>query len=141
MKIYHYDQHTGELVGTGFAALSPLDLKQGREVYMIPANATDIEPPQTIEGKTISFVNGAWEYYDIPTPVEAPEPTDAELLQMQINETKRELSRLDNARDAEDLFNVLKSKGILTDADMPATTIARFNQKKALRQQLQQLGG
>lgn len=69
-----------------------------------------------------------------PQPIEPQD--NAEYISQSI---KSELLKLDNARDAEDLFDILKAKGILSDTDLPATTIARFNQKKDLRQQLQQL--
>lgn len=141
MKIYFYNPTTKTYQGEGTAKLSPLDLKQGKEVYMIPAHATDVEPPEHIEGKHRTFVNGAWEYYDIPTPEPEKPPTEEQLLQMQIRETKRELSLLDNARDAEDIFNALKAKGILKDSDLPTATVTRLNRKVELRQQLQQLGG
>lgn len=64
MKIYHYHPITKELTGEGFATLSPLDAKQGNEVYLVPACATTIEPPEAIEGKARVF-DGIWKYVDI----------------------------------------------------------------------------
>jgi hypothetical protein len=70
LKIYHYHPITKELLCEGKADLSPLDFKYGKEVYIIPANATNIEPPQRIENKTIIF-DGEWKYLEIETIAEA----------------------------------------------------------------------
>jgi hypothetical protein len=69
VKIYHYHPITKELLCEGKADLSPLDLKFGREVYMIPANATNTEPPQRIENKAIIF-DGEWKYRDVEVVAE-----------------------------------------------------------------------
>jgi hypothetical protein len=68
MKIYHYHPVTKELTGEDFARLSPLDKKHGREVYLIPAGATTIEPPEFVEGKARVFDGEKWEYVDIEVP-------------------------------------------------------------------------
>jgi len=54
---------------------------------------------------------------------------------------QEQLDALDrkSSRDAEDLFKVLKAKGVLTDADLHKDTLQRFNDKKLLCQQLQEL--
>jgi hypothetical protein len=136
MKIYHYDAVTGEHIGDGFAKQSPLDAKLGNKVYMIPAHATEIEPPEVVEGKVITFTNGAWEYFDIPTPQNIPELTEAQILQMQINEIQRELEILDSAvpRILEDIIE----QGNFAIHQSKLDVIAR---KIELRLQLQILGG
>ena len=46
MKIYKYDPKTKEYKATETAMLDPMESKlQGKDVYLMPANATDIEPP------------------------------------------------------------------------------------------------
>ena len=46
MKIYKYDPKTKEYKTTENAMLDPMESKlQGKDVYLMPANATDIEPP------------------------------------------------------------------------------------------------
>lgn len=62
MKIYHYHPITKELLRIGIADRSPLDEE---EVYLIPANATSVEPPDNIEGKAIVFDNGEWKHFDV----------------------------------------------------------------------------
>lgn len=64
MRIYHYHPDTKEYLGNGKARLSPLDAKQGQEVYLIPANATEIVPPKEVEGKARVFENNEWKYVD-----------------------------------------------------------------------------
>lgn len=60
MKIYHYDQHTGEYMGDGEAAADPLE--PGR--WLIPAWATTIAPPEAVEGKVRYFDGLEWAYRD-----------------------------------------------------------------------------
>ena len=46
MKIYKYDPKTKEYKATENAMLDPMESKlQDKDVYLMPANATDIEPP------------------------------------------------------------------------------------------------
>ena len=134
MKIYHYDATTGEYIGNGFAKQSPLDAKLGNKVYMTPAHATTIEPPEFLEGKVITFANGACEYFDIPTPQIIPEPTDEELYQMQISEIRRELERLDSIVPR--IFEDIVAQGNFTIHQSKIDVIAR---KETLREQLQNL--
>jgi hypothetical protein len=70
MKIHHYDQNTGEYLGEGVADADPLE--PGR--WLIPANATNVQPPEHVEGSTRHFLAGGWEYRDIPAPVPEPVP-------------------------------------------------------------------
>jgi hypothetical protein len=71
MKIFHYDEQTGELIGEGVADADPLDAGN----WLIPAHATNVEPPEAVEGSTRHFIAGGWEYREIPPPPQpAPEP-------------------------------------------------------------------
>lgn len=73
MKIYHYDENA-QFVGEGVADADPLE--HGR--WLIPANATNVAPPEHVEGSTRHFVAGGWEYRDIPAP--EPEPVQPEIV-------------------------------------------------------------
>lgn len=56
MLVYNYDPFTGELLNASEADLSPLDAEQGRDdVYLIPANATQIVPPTAEANYTAVF--------------------------------------------------------------------------------------
>lgn len=70
MKIWNYDPISGVLVGEGVADASPLE----NDVFLIPANATEIAPPEIPNGKLAVFIDGAWQLVNIPTPPpETPE--------------------------------------------------------------------
>jgi len=59
MLIYNYDSTTKEYIGYSNAELDPEETKQqGRNVYLIPANATTIEPPKAREHEIIVYENG-----------------------------------------------------------------------------------
>lgn len=59
MIIYNYDSITFEYIGESQASLDPEESKkQGKEVYLIPANATDKKPPKTKTNETVIFDNG-----------------------------------------------------------------------------------
>lgn len=55
MKIYDYQPNTGEFLGEREARISPLD-----QHPLIPAYATDKEPPVEWDGFVRCFVDGVW---------------------------------------------------------------------------------
>jgi hypothetical protein len=57
LKIYHYNEQ-GLFIKEGTATRSPLDAK---EVYLIPARATDIAPPSCKPGTIARFSDGSWD--------------------------------------------------------------------------------
>jgi len=57
MKIYHYHRDTEEYWGEGEAHESPLE----PGIFLVPAYATELEPPITGENEVAVFENGAWE--------------------------------------------------------------------------------
>ena len=70
MKIYHYDSSTKFFVAEGKADPDPL--VQGS--FLVPAFATEVEPPQ-LSSEQVAFWNGSqWEIKDAPKP-EAPKIT------------------------------------------------------------------
>lgn len=63
MKIYNYSPITFEYLGSQNADLDPEESKrQGKNVYLIPANATTIKPPANKVDYARLFINNAWEY-------------------------------------------------------------------------------
>jgi Phage tail assembly chaperone protein len=77
-NIYSYHPVSGVFVGTDFAQESPLE----PGVFLLPAGATFVEPPQAPEGKQSVWNGDSWEVQDIPLPeppLEIPEP-EPELL-------------------------------------------------------------
>ena len=61
MIIYNYDEITKEYIGQCNADLDPQETKeQGKNVYLIPANATTKKPPKAKEHEAVIYNNG-WE--------------------------------------------------------------------------------
>ena len=70
MKIYHYDSSTGAFTGT--SETDPNPRRAGS--FLIPAFATEVEPPQ-VSSEQVACWNGAqWEIKDVPKQ-EAPKIT------------------------------------------------------------------
>jgi len=132
MRIYHYHEVTKVYLSSSIARLSPLE----NDVYLIPAHATTIEPPDAIEGKVRIFDNGQWKQADIPTSQnEIPRVlTEYEKKEKQKQNILFQLASLDLVvpRIVEDIieqgeFNIHQSK------------LDIIKLKKSLREQLQQL--
>ena len=69
MKVYNYTDD-GIYIGCGTAQPSPLE--PGK--FLIPRNATPVEPPSFNSNKQ-AFWNGiTWEVQDVPQPEPQPEP-------------------------------------------------------------------
>ena len=65
MNVYKYDEITKEYTGVETAQLDPLESKvQGKEVYLLPANATFTAPLVVKEGYTQVFKDGVWNYVE-----------------------------------------------------------------------------
>jgi hypothetical protein len=56
MKVYHYHPITKEYLLEGLADQDPLE----QENWLIPANATDVEPPTVGANEVAIFDNGVW---------------------------------------------------------------------------------
>ena len=62
MIFYGYDEKTKEFTGTQNAFIDPLETKkQGKKVYLVPANATDKKPLKTKENQAVIFNGSEWE--------------------------------------------------------------------------------
>lgn len=75
-KIYNYDPKTMVFLGESEADESPLE----KDVFLIPANATEVEPPKPVSGKDIVFNGKGWDLVAVPKkPTPLPEiPEDLE---------------------------------------------------------------
>ena len=61
MNLHHYHPETKEYLGATPARLDPLETKrQGREVYLVPANATLEAPPEAKAGEVPVFGGKGW---------------------------------------------------------------------------------
>lgn len=75
MKIFHFHPETGALLSEGKADPSPLE----NNVWLIPAHATAIEPPEPSDGEQAVWVDSAWQMQPIPDtePAPGPDPVSA----------------------------------------------------------------
>lgn len=79
MRIYHYQEDTGEYLGwSNGATPCPIENPEGKKsgVWIIPAHATTIKPPALFKGNVLVFRKGAWGYL-LPDDINgtpAPEP-------------------------------------------------------------------
>ena len=62
MIFYTYDKKTKEYKGTQKGFIDPLETKkQGKNVYLVPANATDKKPLEAKENQAVIFNGSEWE--------------------------------------------------------------------------------
>lgn len=62
MIFYTYDEKTKEYTGTQNGFIDPLETKkQGKNIYLVPANATDKKPLKTKENQAVIFNGSEWE--------------------------------------------------------------------------------
>ena len=143
MIFYTYDEKTKEYTGTQNGFINPLETKkQGKNVYLVPANATDKKPLETKENQAVVFNGSDWEiiadyrgktYYigteqhemkelgDLPKgatfePVE-PEKTLSELKSEKLSELTAITSKFDNQLVNTDMI-IKSSLGFSINADL-----------------------
>lgn len=98
MKAYQYDSETKKYIGEIDRQIDPLESQvQGKEIWLMPANSTDIAPLEPKDGYDIVFNGAGWEYKEIEKPVEPKpyEPTELEKKQQELWETEQKLRELD----------------------------------------------
>jgi hypothetical protein len=112
MNIYHYHPDTHQLIAAGVADPSPLE--SGK--WLVPAHATELDPPAAVEGKTRHFVDGQWVYQDIPQPPPPPEPAPLTPEQLQQNFAALIQQRLDDFARSRYYDNILSACTYATSA-------------------------
>lgn len=128
MNAYKYDAN-GKYIGRVECQLDPLETKKaGKEIYLIPANSTTIEPPPEKSGYDIMWKGTAWAYEKIPVPPEPEPPTLDELKAEKIMELK-------GIRDAKEVELITTDKGVFDYDDKSRDRLA------IARQALQDAGG
>ena len=143
MIFYGYDEKTKEFTGTQNGFIDPLETKkQGKNVYLVPANATAKKPLKAKENQAVIFNGSEWEivadyrgktYYvgteqhemkelgDLPKgatfePVE-PEKTLEELKEKKLDELTAAGHQFDNQLVNEDMI-INSSLGFKANADL-----------------------
>lgn len=83
---YRYDQEKKEYVGSEEMLRDPLEtIKQKKDIWVLPADCTLIEPPAEKEGFKIKWKGSAWEYEEVKKEedkITKYEPTPDEKKQM-----------------------------------------------------------
>lgn len=143
MIFYGYDKKTKEYTGTQKGFIDPLETKkQGKNVYLVPANATDKKPLEAKKNQAVIFNGSEWEivsdyrnktYYigteqhemkelgDLPKgatfePVE-PEKTLEELKEKKLDELTAAGHQFDNQLVNENMI-INSSLGFKANADL-----------------------
>ena len=76
MKAYQYDSVTKKYLWEVDRQIDPLESQaQGKEIWLMPANSTDIVPLEAKDGYDVVFNGTGWEYKEIEKPEPLPEPT------------------------------------------------------------------
>lgn len=88
LTIYHFDQATGQFLGTGTADENPLD----RDNPLIPAGATTIAPPNERAGFVRIFSAGEWGYLAETGEKTEPTPEPVYTADMVVQERTRRLA-------------------------------------------------
>ncbi len=79
MIAYRYDPATNLYAGTQERQLDPVETANtGVEVYLTPADCTDVEPLEEKEGYNIKWNGSAWEYVEAPKEEEPPTHEETE---------------------------------------------------------------
>lgn len=75
MKAYRFNPDTLIYEGEQERQIDPVATrKAGENVYLMPANCTEVKPPTVKEGFDIVFVDGKWSYKEQEKKEEAKEP-------------------------------------------------------------------
>ena len=75
MLVYRYDSETKIFLYSEPAMLDPLETqKAGKNIYLMPANCTDVEPPVSKDSFDIVFVDGKWSYKEQEKKEEPSQP-------------------------------------------------------------------
>ena len=112
---YRYDQEKKTFQQSEEMLKDPLESElQGKDIWLLPADCTLIEPPEAKEGFDIVWSGDAWEYKEKEKPKEE-EPyvqTEKEKTQQEILDLKEKLSETD--------YKILKcNEASLRGAEMP----------------------
>lgn len=97
-QVYSYHSENKKYMGVVECQLDLLEtIVQGKDIYLIPADTTEIEPLEPKDGYDVVFNGTGWEYKEIEKPVEPEpyEPTELEKKQQELWETEQKLRDLD----------------------------------------------
>lgn len=89
-KAYLFDD-AGYFAGESIAQIDPLETKAaGREIFIMPANSTEIAPPPEKDGFKIKWNGSAWAYEEIEEESETEAETYIPTLQEKNEEIRQQ---------------------------------------------------
>ncbi len=131
MFAYNFNEETGKYIGS--EKMQPDPLEPGR--WLQPANSTLVVPPPfDPQRQTCRWTGTAWEIETIVEPEKPadPQPTAAELLQLQILQLKMQL--------AEDDYKIIKcAEYQAAGVDLPYNIAELHAGREAIRAEINQL--
>ena len=132
---YRYDQEKKTFQQSEEMLKDPLESElQGKDIWLLPADCTLIEPPEAKEGFDIVWSGDAWEYKEKEKPKEEEPyvPTEKEKTQHEIWELKEKLSETD--------YKILKcSEASLLGQELPYDLDAVVSERDGWRVQINEL--
>ena len=132
---YRYDQEKKTFQQSEEMLKDPLESElQGKDIWLLPADCTLIEPPEAKEGFDIVWSGDAWEYKEQEKPKEEEPyvPTEKEKTQQEIWELKEKLSETD--------YKILKcSEASLLGQELPYDLYAVVSERYGWRAQINEL--
>lgn len=132
---YRYDQEKKTFQQSEEMLKDPLESElQGKDIWLLPADCTLIEPPEAKEGFDIVWSGDAWEYKEQEKPKEEEPyvPTEKEKMQREIWELKEKLSETD--------YKILKcSEASLRGQELPYDLDAVVSERDGWRAQINEL--
>ena len=132
---YRYDQEKKTFQQSEEMLKDPLESElQGKDIWLLPANCTLIEPPEAKEGFDIVWSGDAWEYKEQEKPKEEEPyvPTEKEKIQHEIWELKEKLSETD--------YKILKcSEASLLGQELPYDLNSVVSERDGWRAQINEL--
>lgn len=108
MLVYHYDEETKEFLYSEEAHLDPLETKlKGKDVYLLPANATFKKPYNPKEGFKTIFNGNDWIYEEIKNEEIKPSLEDLKLFKRyEINSERDNARKTEGAEYDGDIFDI-----------------------------------
>lgn len=130
---YRYDQEKKTFQQSEEMLKDPLESElQGKDIWLLPADCTLIEPPEAKEGFDIVWNGDAWEYKEQEKEPEPYVPTEKEKTQRKIWDLKEKLSETD--------YKILKcSEASLQGQEMPYDLDAVVAERDGWRAQINKL--
>lgn len=132
---YRYDQEKKTFQQSEEMLKDPLESElQGKDIWLLPADCTLIEPPEAKEGFDIIFNGESWEYKE-----QEKKPEDEPYVPTEKEKTQQEILRL-KAKLSETDYKVLKcTEASLRGQELPYDLDSVVSERDGWRAQINEL--